>query len=173
MNAKLFMLHCIVSINENITMPCSKNTVLLCSPADLWSNQRIRWTEVRQEIHPVSKSPVWIRLAQEIQWDQPWERMSAFFWSQPRCELQRKRDEKGEEEGGMKAEKGEQLSFLGVTRPADVSRQWYRDEGGEDVPSVSDKRTAQNLLTFSDTFKLWCLNYPKTKSLLFFRSLTQ
>lgn len=47
MNAKLFMLHYIDSINKNITVPCSRNTVLLCSPADLWSNQRIRWADVK------------------------------------------------------------------------------------------------------------------------------
>lgn len=38
----------------------------------------------------------------------------------------------------MKAEKGEQLSLVGATRPADVSGQRYRDEGGEDVSPVSD-----------------------------------
>lgn len=71
-----------------------------------------------------------------------------------------------EDEGGMKAEKGEQLSLVGATRPADVSRQWYRDEGAEDVLLVPDKQAAQNLLTFFKTLTL------ELKSLLFFRSLT-
>lgn len=36
--------------------------------------------------------------------------MSAFFWSQTRCELQRKGDEKGEEEEGrMKGDEGREM----------------------------------------------------------------
>lgn len=44
-----------------------------------------------------------------------------------------KETRRGERGGGVKAENGEQLCLVGATRPADVFRQRYPAEGGEDV----------------------------------------
>lgn len=125
--------HYAVCISRNITVPCGRNTVLLCRPAGLWSNQRIRWAEVTWEIHPMSQSSVRIHLAEEVYWEQPWARMSALFWSQTRCALQRKGDEEGRRRRRDEGREWRAAVLSWSHTPSCVFRQRYPAEGGEDV----------------------------------------